>query len=1111
MKEQVELRVRQTQISEAATLVDLMVADVVANQNFIVTGAPNIFSAYPIGSKVEIFNLSLVVVFTGYVSGVDSVNGFVYFNQQFSLNLLATDVSAVNVYANEGDEESVDLYENESISQNWQFTDLDSFQPLGTFTREFRVPYSKQNAEILGLFYDVNFTDVGNVFDTKLPAKILVDKIVISTGVLRIINIVLNKNGWHDLQVAFYGQTPQLFLDIKDKRLNQINGLSNLNHIVNPFSILAFNLIMDQRCYALIERGVRFAENNLGSSIGVEYNDTSSGDRKLNSSLTLCVSWKYLFESIIVGAGYELEADNLLNILNDYWCPWLGKTGKVVNPDKYLFRQILSTQTIPGFTTYLMTSGTTYYAADMVPVSGPPPSPQYITLLDNSSSCGDGIFTCPITADYKIAVWASYIMIGNLDQMFAVIKWTKAATGAVVTLNPWSDTLVGSGPVTRSTYGISSYNGGYINAEEGDTFEIAFRYNDGGSTGTGYELQAVSSNDYYTLGSGWECVEVRPRSTEYYRDMTWDAPDILQTDLVSDVLKMHNCIIVQDNLNPRKIKIEPLTTYLGSGGTDDWSTKLDTSKDIIIKSASEYQKKKLEFTYSAGQDTNSKIYTTAGRTYGSYKIDGYPIDNIGSVSQFVSGELKVSLVTQSTPTSLLGSWITTTGFTTVPAPHFVDDAFNYVPPGLRCLRVAAMQDITFGLLPSGNLPAQAPLLSHYSSLAPSITDYDLNWAPEKPLISVPAQPYNNLFNLYWREYLDQIYSGRSRIMEAHFALTINDILDFSFDKYFWIKDSYWRVLEIKDYKHGQDESTAVVLIKVVNDASQCTLTPTESNSDGSIVWQDSEGNESDGNAVCCNLLGWFWSPTQQKCFANVSNEPSGVSEARNIIAGGSLNSSNSSIPNASIGVGRDINTGGFQSNLLLQGDALNIVGEVTYSQVTGRQNTIEVDKSVRGVSLSGINGKTSLPGKHFSGGVRDNTTVQGAMQTGEILFYNAKVFNYSGDFQKLFLDNGVPFVFPEDTTWFILIESLASNASSAFWLTSEYSGVLINKGGTLLVELIQGKYYDSSPPNSFKLVPNITVASGAFEVSLQVIDMAGYLFPTPPVQLTCRIKYIQTR
>jgi hypothetical protein len=350
-------------------------------------------------------------------------------------------------------------------------------------------------------------------------------------------------------------------------------------------------------------------------------------------------------------------------------------------------------------------------------------------------------------------------------------------------------------------------------------------------------------------------------------------------------------------------------------------------------------------------------------------------------------------------------------------------------------------------------------------------------------------------------------------MEAYFALTLNDILEFGFDKYYWVKDAYWRILEIKDYKHGQDESTAVVLMKVVNEAVQCNLVPTSSDASGLVSWEDLDGNESDGNAICCNLYGWTWNSEQQKCFANTSTEPTDATAARSVVTGSSINATENSVPSFTLAIGRDIKAeNALQNNLLLQGDALSILGEVSYTQVMGKQNEVEVGTFTRGVQLSGVNGKTLLTGRHFAGGVRDNSTPVGAMQTGEILFYNATVFTASGSQQFVYLDNGVPFIFPEDTTWFIQVEALASDSSN-FFMFSEFHGVLTNKGGTLSVDYLNPKFFADSVGNQFELEVKITAGGSDFSCALKCNDVGGtpYTFPTPPCTLTCRIKYVQTR
>jgi hypothetical protein len=84
----------------------------------------------------------------------------------------------------------LDLYENESISQNWNFTDISEFKVVGSYSRQFRIPLTQRNQEVLGAVSEVNYigsqTDEA-FFNTKIQAEIRVNTLPIINGHLRII------------------------------------------------------------------------------------------------------------------------------------------------------------------------------------------------------------------------------------------------------------------------------------------------------------------------------------------------------------------------------------------------------------------------------------------------------------------------------------------------------------------------------------------------------------------------------------------------------------------------------------------------------------------------------------------------------------------------------------------------------------------------------------------------------------------------------------------------------------------------------------------------------------------------------------------------------------
>jgi len=127
----------------------------------------------------------------------------------------------------------LDLYENESISQNWKFQDLSNFTAQGAFSREFRLPFSETNKEALGALFDNNVEQgAENYFFYKLPAEIRVDTLPIATGYLRVRKVYKQMSKLHEVEVAFYAETPDLVRTIGEKKLSDIAALADLNEAV---------------------------------------------------------------------------------------------------------------------------------------------------------------------------------------------------------------------------------------------------------------------------------------------------------------------------------------------------------------------------------------------------------------------------------------------------------------------------------------------------------------------------------------------------------------------------------------------------------------------------------------------------------------------------------------------------------------------------------------------------------------------------------------------------------------------------------------------------------------------------------------------------------------
>ena len=173
------------------------------------------------------------------------------------------------------DQKYLDLFENESISQNWKFQDLSNFTAQGAFTREFRIPYSENNQLALGALFDVNVTaGSANYFHYKLPAEIRVDTLPVATGYIRVRKVYRTLNRINEVEVAFYAETPDLVRNIGEKKLSDIADLTTLDEIVQYQNVTNPSAT---RIWTICDRGQLWSEGGEQNTRSLTTTSTPAG------------------------------------------------------------------------------------------------------------------------------------------------------------------------------------------------------------------------------------------------------------------------------------------------------------------------------------------------------------------------------------------------------------------------------------------------------------------------------------------------------------------------------------------------------------------------------------------------------------------------------------------------------------------------------------------------------------------------------------------------------------------------------------------------------------------------------------------------------------------
>ena len=740
----------------------------------------------------------------------------------------------------DGNSAQIDLYENEKMHLNYKFTDITNFSSVGNYSQEFRIPASATNVGFFGAIFNVNF-DGWFDFRKKVEATLTVNTIPIASGHIQVKKLYWQKGKLFEFEVVFFGEVPNLARLLNEKKLRDIESIvaGDLD-----YDLLHANVETPPNAHTILtlcDKWNLTANNPEGQPIYWQDQPWYEPSLPLYvGHLTPAVKAQYLFDEIMNDAGIQFVSDNLSGCLGNVYVPFVN--GQYLNSALGL-NDVTSTLALASNVT-----GQTFGPGDV----------QYnlsAALTEYNDPNGDwssGIFTAPFSGQFTFRIWASGTITSSTFLQSLFIRPEFYVNGTFV-----------SAP-TSSFYADINFSNSVLNTvdlSEGDTLEIrlALTLNDDGTTGPAdatITFTGNGANDY--TGTGVELVSVGTALTNDTILMEFNAPDMKQIDFITSIQKMFNLVFVADRTLPNTLRIEPMVEYIGSGNTLDWTAKLDLSKDITYYPTTDLQKSKFTFTYTEDSDYYNSVYKDNGRIYGSYEVTESDFEVI---NEFATGEEKVELAFAPTPSRAVEN-------TDVVVPKFINAEGQFVQPKPRILFYFADFFVNiYDEVSTDVIQTAVKCLNNYSTMNATVSDSDLNFAPEIPLHTIIANPYNNLYNRWWRNYYRELYDGQARILEGMFALTLNDIFTFQWSDKIWIVDSWWRVLDIEGYVVGEQDVTKVKLIRILDVENDCDLIPVTANLDQTMNWETNGGDPAVINEECCTRFGYNWNSANNDCFS----------------------------------------------------------------------------------------------------------------------------------------------------------------------------------------------------------------------------------------------------
>jgi hypothetical protein len=699
--------------------------------------------------------------------------------------------------------DNIDLSDNVPISLNYSLSDIrDISVKNADYSKTIIIPSTPNNDKKFGNAFNVNINPKYSRTQ-KTYCECRSNTINVMSGYAQVINVKITKdNKFYELNIQ--GKTKDLFIDLGDKYLSELD-----------FS--DYNTTLNTTCIA----------NSINSSLSgsthllfpiIDYiGDLSDGKiNSLNSPMCMdrfkpSLKVKDIWDKIWSEAGYTYDSeilnedlfkrlvylytsgnkfwDNGVGVQTLYAYDYVGLTyngsakGLPVHFDKDYNSELsgydknnnynisnLTTPENPLYTYYIPKDG--YYQAQFQ---------DFKCRIVSSTPC-----SVPVT--YRVV----RLTTGN---------YTTDSNNYINSIQYYADTLASQVVTQTETYGIyNTITSGKFKAFEGDIICCLHDWGDYRNLEYAtYPKFNVWTYDNYTEGSTILANELLHKN-------------IKCKDFILSISKMLN--LYSEQLAPNYYKIETREDYYASGSTLDWSRKLifdDDNYPIQISCVSDDTAKNFTFKYDEGEDYLNKLFkdNCGGYTFGTKEVI---TDNTNKTNK-----QDISLIFQPGITSD-DNWCSLHPIVKLHQGNGVEKTewkptlgiFNVLDGSMK-YKSAISGTMSSTVYPyAGNI---------YRALNPYVfpDDYDLSFKTESQMFSSTDVTNNNLYNLYWKDYIDSLISNKSKMVTAYFKLLPSDINKFRFSDKIRVDNGvfgsgFYIVNRIIDYDPTQFKPTKVELI-----------------------------------------------------------------------------------------------------------------------------------------------------------------------------------------------------------------------------------------------------------------------------------------------------------
>lgn len=798
-------------------------------------------------------------------------------NNYLGINWYSTTTATIrNLSIEEVGFTRLDCGDDTTVEMNLGVNDIREISDKkSNYSNEIILPGTDTNNRFFKWVFDINSQNIFNI-NTKVDSVIVVDDVEWKNGYIKLERIIKN-DSVVSYEVIFYGESSNLFADIKDKYLNELD-YSDINHYATIDAITQSwgNPTMSYK-YPYICYGDEPMKGVVGSALDKQKTLDSLGSVApaglglVVADLYPGINLKYLIDKIFTTYGYTYTNQSFFNkdwfsriylpfvndeeILNAYYLVAHYNFSGNIGLDYIVygsnnFASLTTGKFTPDFEIYSLTDGIPSYG-----INNPTSIVEDIYSRFNiSNNFFINQSTYFPTGNILSPQWMNNIIPGcyvtkkaGKHKLQMRIKINSTVSGYPVYVYATRIPRTGIETLPGSKYKVNSETcelvqtilsptGGYVILEKEMYCEkddnIAFKIISG--------FPITSSPTYFTGTVDWIKIYEYGYGKGVWVDFKNVVPqEMKMNDLFSNLINMFNLYIEETETN-KQLSIQSYEDYYNAGDTKDFTYMLDLNSEQTIEFPQEYFSKNILFKYGDGDDTWNE-YWSDNKDYKTTPI-GYGGKLVRINNEFSDDETTIE--NTFAPTVLRSYW--SKGETINNSSKITYSSienFNYKENGVNRQRKTKTTprilfynktdifdntttkfrfestDYTYypymgHILDPYGMTGSGELLDlNYDTL---LYNDELSWSLMFIGFPIGYITKRNLYNVFWGNYINNFITKDSRILKAKFHLTKKEMLDLKLNDKIILNNTNYIINRVNNLDVECNNLVEMELLKIDN-------------------------------------------------------------------------------------------------------------------------------------------------------------------------------------------------------------------------------------------------------------------------------------------------------